>query len=154
MTGRSGLSLWIEKLYPWIGSATLAITGVAFSFDMFQIDSSLPITSNTITISSIFIGFMGALAGIILSSDSGPVKFMKSIGKLRAILKYILEAIISSFVLLSFSLIYQLFPKLAAIPLLTSALWLFVCGLAILMTFRATHVTVYLLLSVADDNKS
>lgn len=144
----------IEQYYPLVGATVVALAGLEFGFDiMGDGEKSLPLITNAITISSIFIGFLGTMAGIILGSNSKAVLFMRRIGKLQPLLRYIWGAIGSSFALLGLSFFLQLVPqKLARVPFF-SLIWLFVASLAVLSTHRGIFVTINLLYSIAESDE-
>jgi hypothetical protein len=138
-----------EKFYPVIFS--LIITGICI-YKRFVIIRGETILDNASTITSIFIGFLGTLAGIILSSNSMTIRFMKRINKLSILLNYIWKSIQWSFIFLGLTIILQInLPQSTDNKsLYLTAAWIFSGSYSLLLTHRAISISTILLRSASD----
>lgn len=142
----SGLT--IEKAYPLVIAAFTTAIGIFLKFNLASAESILP---NAITITAMFIGFIGTLAGILLSSNSKAILFMKKIGKLTELFRYIWLAIQWSFLFLIYCIIIQFLPGLKYQGII-SYLWLFLASFSLLLIYRGISVTVSLLNSISNED--
>lgn len=140
--------LIIEKFYPFAAATASAVGGFFFNFDLNNYPMLL---SNAVNISAILLGFMGTLAGIVLSSNSKAIKFMKKIDKLSSLFGYIWGSIQSSFIFLLASICLQLFPSLIKNHIWISEAWLFLGVCSIFLTHRGVSVSIALLHSAAHE---
>lgn len=141
----------IEKHYPLVGAAL--ITGVSYYLN-FNIQIYPSVLTNALTITAIFIGFMGTLAGILLGSSSKPIRFMKRINKLSTLLKYIWTSIQWSFIFLFITIILQFLPTLYKNYLYVTTAWVFTGSYSLLLTHRGISITTILLRSSAADDET
>ena len=143
----------IERLYPWVISIIVFLLSWFLNVNIARIEQLPSIMANAITVAAIFIGFMGAMAGIILGSNSKVIQFMKRIGKLPYLLSFIWISIISSFLFLFVSFFIQLFPNVPAQYYLISPLWLSIGTLSVFCTFRGIHITITLISSMINSSE-
>ncbi|MTI95374.1 MAG: hypothetical protein FH749_07780 [Firmicutes bacterium] len=136
-------AIW-EKWYPWIFASISAMCSYFFNLSTNIITVFL---SEITTVAAIFIGFLGTLAGILLTTQSKAVSFMKEIGKLEPVLGYIWGSIRLLFLLIIVSV------GLQAIKLpngsLFSLIWVFIFTVAIISAYRALDISLSLLRSVS-----
>ncbi|MGB9661920.1 MAG: hypothetical protein ACPL5F_07860 [Moorellaceae bacterium] len=140
----------IERYYPLIGAVILS--GLAFFLRLNIIKDYPLIVSNSITITSIFIGFEGTLAGVILGSNAKAIKFMKRIGKLQIVMRYLFESIQACFAFLAFS-IALLFSPIFDKLIYVSLIWFFLGVFSALLTYRAITIAVILLMAAASEDE-
>jgi hypothetical protein len=122
--------VYIEKYYPLVISVTLSIFTYIIGFDIKHYPE---LAASSLTITAIFIGFMGTLAGILLSANSKAIRFMKKVNKLSSVLGFILHAIHASFVFLALSLTLQI--TTTKMPYFFSYLWVFFGFFALFLTY-------------------
>lgn len=136
-------SVTFEKYYPLVGASMALLMGMHFKFDLSQHPS---LVVNLLTISSIFFGFIGTLAGIILSSNSNAIQFMKRINKLDELYKYIIKALQFTFTFILYCILIQVCPYfLNQRPFIW--IWIFLGTFSILLVYRAISITATLLKS-------
>lgn len=148
------MAVWWERYYPLLGAIVAGlgayfIPGVSAALSGLSIDA----LSAGINMSSIFIGFMATMAGVILATSSKAVAFMKRVGKLEQLVAYIWSSILTSFVfLIVCTTILVLTNK--GVPFILANqgwLWLSTCTWSILTTARATHITMILVRNSAKE---
>ena len=129
------IRLKIEQYYPLAGAIIASIVANYFNF---KTDDYPQLVSNTLTITAIFIGFMGTLAGILLGTNSKVITFMIRIGKLSAVMRYIWRAIHMSFVFIAVSFFLLVGKNIN--QELWSLVWVFFGLYSILLTHRGITV--------------
>lgn len=140
--------LTVEKTYPFAVAVIVTGVGVLIDFNLTTVKSMIP---NAITITAMFIGFTGTLAGILLSSNSKAILFMKKIGKLTELFRYIWLAIQWSFLFLVYCIVIEISPGLLSY-IGISYLWLFLASYSLLLIYRGISVTVSLLNSISNED--
>lgn len=140
--------LKLEQRYPLAGAIAATLFAYVLNFNL----SKYPdLVSNTLTITAIFIGFMGTLAGILLGTNSKVISFMKKIGKLSAVMKYIWSAIHISFIFVAISFVLILNSQFK--QNYWTYIWVFFGVYSLLLTHRGITVAAELLRSVADNKE-
>ncbi len=143
----------MERFYPLACAMVITLIAVFLKFSLLSYLSSLPnIMGTVVTITSIFIGFLSTLAGILLSSNSKAIRFLKRIDKLSGLVRYIRLAIEWLFILLFVSFGLQLNPDLISFSWYISIAWVFIAAYGLLLSFRAVRCSMNLLLSISSNN--
>jgi len=133
-----------EKFYPLFFAAL--ITSFYFLYVKYPVNSTSLTTA--ITFSSVFVGFCCAIAGIIMSSNSEAINFIKKIKKLNPLLNFIWHAILWNFILLvTSSIAVFICSDSSVMPAVPSTIWVFISTYALFLTFRCVYITMILLKS-------
>jgi|GEM_PF-6094113 len=142
------ISLQLEKWYPLIVS--IFISGFAYH-KCFFLNNYESLLTSSLTIISIFIGFVGTLAGIILSSNGKAIAFMKQIGKLALLMSYIWRSLEISFIFVFYCILLVIYPTLITTHTWISSVWAFIGSYSLLLIHRSITRSVSLLKSAAED---
>ncbi len=138
-----GNSLTRERVYPYILALLLAGVAYQYQFDLSKYQTD--VLDNSTTITSIFIGFLGTLAGIVFGSNTKAIRFMRKINKLSGFYSYSWAAINWSFAFLVYNIFLQLSPSTLRISALYTTAWAFLGALSLLLTYRFITISIKLL---------
>lgn len=136
----------VERYYPAAGTVLITAFAIILNFDL-KLYSS--IVTSAFTITAIFIGFIGTLAGIILTSNSKATAFMQRINKLSVLYSYIWGSLQLSFVFVFYCILIEVYPPLLSISLFFSWLWAALGSYSLLLIHRSITVSITLLKSAA-----
>lgn len=139
---------YLEKAYPygWAFIAAYAMHRWGSSINLALTDSQI---SNTTTIASILMGFLGTSYGILLSATSRRIEWAKGRQQIwRSILRFFNESFIANFTLCVFSIVLstvsdRVLSELYEKWILTT--WAFLITLALVSFFRAMRILLGLL---------
>lgn len=137
-----------EASYPLVGACAIAIVSVAFPFDP---RSKGALLASAVTVVTVTVGFLAAIATILLTIRSKALEFMKRVGKFGGVLDFIwASARWSAVFLLASAIVYFLPDKISGwYGRGLSGIWSFLGTLALLMIYRAMDISLMLLASAA-----
>lgn len=136
----------VESYYPAAGTVLITAFAIILNFDL-KLYSS--IVTSALTITAIFIGFIGTLAGIILTSNSKAIAFMQRINKLPILFNYIWGSLQFSFLFVFYCILIEVYPPLLSKSLWFSSLWAALGSYSLLLIHRAITISITLLKSSA-----
>lgn len=126
----------VEIWYPFVGAIILSLLSHKFGFDVLALED-LPTIG--ITVTSIFIGFISTLAGLLLSSDSKGISRMKQLKKFKLTLKYCWKAVRLSFLFIVLNIFLIIYPDIEYHWV--STVWVFMVSWTYLAIFRSVDVS-------------
>jgi hypothetical protein len=143
------IDVWIEEYYPMFLAITFGALSYYLKFTLIGYDLLI---TNSLTIITIFIGFVGTLSGIILSSNGKSIAFMKKIGKLSILLSYIWRSLHVSFIFVFYCILLEVNKSLINSYDWVSWLWCFLGVYSLLQIHRAITRSAVLLKSAASED--
>ncbi len=95
----------VEKIYPYVFAAVIMLLLIVFKIDITGSNNTNSALEAIITVSSIIIGFIGAILPVIMSmkNDSKIVRYVFEKDKDKLFLKYIKQTIIMGIILIVIS---------------------------------------------------
>jgi hypothetical protein len=137
------MSRKLEKYYPYVLGV---VAGTAFFVFNWQVPS-LDVLSDSITIGSIFTGFLATAKSLAISVDSAALQTLRKTKYYNLLIDYFRSAIYSSLLVIIFSLIgyFLISPPQTKLPLWFSCFWAFCLTTSVGTFLRVTSILMNLI---------
>ncbi|CAM3489027.1 MULTISPECIES: hypothetical protein [Saccharibacillus] len=146
MSDKSKYKEWIPRLIPWLVSISIVTLSLYLGFS-YMLNKFEKVLDSFIPFSSIMVGFLATLLGILMTIRNTPImKVIEKEKQLPVLKYYFIEPILCGFIVVIMSTILQL--------LLASkeswvqyffATWLFFCCLFVISSFRVIRLLLEIL---------